>query len=78
MGWTCEWDEETRNAYSVLVGKPLGKCSHGRRRKRWEDNITVDLRGVRMKVGRSVDDSVQWRALILAVLTLRFPLHQFL
>jgi hypothetical protein len=35
---------EKRNAYRVLVGKPEGKRSRGRRRRRWEDNIKMDLR----------------------------------
>jgi hypothetical protein len=33
-----------RNAYSVLVGKPLGKRTLGRPRCRWVDNIKMDLR----------------------------------
>jgi len=32
---------ETRNAYSILVGKPEGKRPFGRRRRRWENNIRV-------------------------------------
>ncbi|KAJ4441039.1 hypothetical protein ANN_10888 [Periplaneta americana] len=35
---------EYRNAYSVLVGRPEGKRSLGRSRRRWEDNIKMDLR----------------------------------
>jgi hypothetical protein len=33
-----------RNAYRILVGKPEGKKPLGRPRRRWEDNIKVDLR----------------------------------
>jgi hypothetical protein len=33
-----------RNAYRVLVGKPEGKRPLGRRRRRWVDNIKIDLR----------------------------------
>jgi hypothetical protein len=36
--------EETRNAYSILVGKPEGKRPLGRPRRRWVDNIKMDLR----------------------------------
>jgi hypothetical protein len=36
--------EEKRNAYRVLVGKPEGKRQLGRPRKRWEDNLEVDLK----------------------------------
>ena len=37
---------ERRCAYSVLVGKPEGKRPLGRPRRRWEDNIEVDLQEV--------------------------------
>jgi hypothetical protein len=35
-----------RNAYNVLVGKPEGRRPLGRHRRRWEDNIRVDLRKI--------------------------------
>jgi hypothetical protein len=35
---------ETRNAYRILVGKPEGKRQLGRPRRRWVDNIKIDLR----------------------------------
>jgi hypothetical protein len=35
---------ERRNAYSILVGKSKGKKRLGRPRRRWEDNIRMDLR----------------------------------
>jgi hypothetical protein len=35
---------EVRNAYNILVGKPEGKRPLGRPSRRWEDNITMDLR----------------------------------
>ena len=38
--------EQSRNAYRVLVGKPEGKRPLVRSRRRWEDNIKMDLRGV--------------------------------
>ncbi|KAJ4443724.1 hypothetical protein ANN_05448 [Periplaneta americana] len=37
---------ESRNAYRVLAGKPEGKRPLGRPRRRWEDNIKMDLREV--------------------------------
>jgi hypothetical protein len=37
---------ERRGAYRVLVGKPEGKRLLGRSRRRWEDNITMDLQEV--------------------------------
>jgi hypothetical protein len=35
---------EITNAYTILVGKPEGKRPLGRLRRRWEDNIKMDLR----------------------------------
>jgi hypothetical protein len=37
---------ERKDAYRVLVGKPDGRRSLGRLRRRWEDNIKMDLREV--------------------------------
>jgi hypothetical protein len=37
---------EGRGAYRVLVGKPEGKRQLGRPRRRWEDNIKMDLQEV--------------------------------
>ncbi|KAJ4439141.1 hypothetical protein ANN_15098 [Periplaneta americana] len=41
---------ESRNAYRVLVGRPEGKRPLGRPRRRWEDNIKMDLREVGYKL----------------------------
>ena len=38
--------EQSRNAYRILVGKPESKRRLGRPRRRWEDNIKMDLREV--------------------------------
>ncbi|KAJ4429429.1 hypothetical protein ANN_21598 [Periplaneta americana] len=38
--------DESRNAYRVLVGRPVRKRPLGRPRRRWEDNIKMDLREV--------------------------------
>ena len=35
--------EEGRSAFKILTGKPTGKRPFGRRRRRWEDNIRMDL-----------------------------------
>jgi hypothetical protein len=37
---------EMKNAYYILVGKPEGKISLRRARRRWEDNIRMDLREI--------------------------------
>ena len=65
---------EMRSAYRVLVGKCEGKRPLGRPRRRWEDNIKMDLQEV---VCEGVDwielaqDRDRWRALVTAVMNLR-------
>ena len=60
--------------YRVLVGKPEGKKPLGKPRRRWEDNIKMDLQ----EVGRGgmawielAQDRERWRALVNAVMNLR-------
>jgi hypothetical protein len=43
MGGPCSTNGEKNNAYRLLVGKPEGKRPLGRRRRRWVDNIRLDL-----------------------------------
>jgi hypothetical protein len=47
MGGACSTNGEKRNEYRLLVGKPEGKIPLGRRRRRWVDNIGMDLGEVR-------------------------------
>ena len=49
--------EQSRNVYRVLVGKPVGKRPLGRPRRRWEDNIKMDLREVGCDPGEWIDNS---------------------
>ena len=68
--------EQSRNAYRVLVGKPEGKRPLGRPRRRWEDNIKIDLREVGCDPGEWIDlaeDRDQWRAYVTAVTNLCVP-----
>jgi hypothetical protein len=54
---------EERNAYRVLVGRPEGKKPLGRPRRRWEDNIKMDLGEIRIDGAnwiRLAQDRVQW------------------
>jgi hypothetical protein len=67
---------EKRNACRILVGKPGGKRPLGRPRRRWEDNIKMDLR----KIGWGGIDWIdltqnrdRWRALVNTVMNLRVP-----
>ena len=38
--------EEGRSAFKILTGSPTGKRPLGRRRRRWEDNIRLDLKRI--------------------------------
>ena len=67
---------DRRGAYRVLVGKPERKRPLGRPRRRWEDNIKMNLQ----KVGCGAMDWIElaqdrdrWRALVNAVMNLRVP-----
>jgi hypothetical protein len=46
MDRACSTNVEKRNTYRILVGKPEGKRPLGRPRRRWVDNIKMDLRDV--------------------------------
>jgi len=66
---------EGRGVHRVLVGKPDGKRPLGRPRRRWEDNIKMDLQEVGgggdwMKFAQDRD---KWRALVNTVMNLRVP-----
>ena len=65
-----------RNAYKVLVGKPESKRPFGRPRRRWEDNIKMDVREVGCDPRDWItpaEDRDQWRAYVRAVMNLRVP-----
>jgi transposase len=60
-------------SYRILVGKPVGKRPLGRPRRRWVDNIKMDLREDGMEWIDMAQDRDQWRALVNTVLNLRVP-----
>jgi hypothetical protein len=67
---------ERRGVYRVLVGKPEGKRPFGRLRRRWEDNIKIDLQEVGCGCMGSIDvvwDRDRWRALVNVIMNLRVP-----
>ena len=74
MGGACGAYGE--GVHRVLVGKPEGKRPLGRPRRRWEDNIKMDLQEVgggcedRMELAQDRD---RWRALVSTVMNLRVP-----
>ena len=62
--------------HRVLVGKPEGKRPLGRPRRRWEDNIKMNLQEVGGGCGDWIElaqDSDRWRALVSTVMNLRVP-----
>ena len=67
---------EERGVYRVLLGKPEGRRPLGRHRRRWVDNIRMDLQ----EVGRGcmdwiglVQDRDKWRTLVSAAMNFRVP-----
>ena len=67
---------ERRGVYRVLVGKPEGKRPLGRRRRRWEDNIKMDVQEVGRGCGNWMElaqDRARWRALVSTVMNFRVP-----
>jgi hypothetical protein len=78
MRWAghVAYKEEGRGVYRVFVGKRGRKRPLGRPRLRWEDNIKIDLQKIEcwgldwIEVGQDRD---RWRALVNAVMNLRFP-----
>jgi hypothetical protein len=74
MGGACSTNGEKRNAYKLLVGKPERKRPLGRPRRRWVDNIRMDLAEVGWGdldcIGLHQDRN-RWRALVNSVLNLR-------
>jgi hypothetical protein len=67
---------EGRGVYTVLVGRTEGKRPLGRPRRRWEDNIKMDLTEIGIYVAnyfQLAQDRVQWRACVNTVVNLRVP-----
>ena len=67
---------EGRGVHRVLVVKPEGKRQLGRPRRRWEDNIKMDLQEVRGDCGDWIElaqDRDRWRALVSTLMNLRVP-----
>jgi hypothetical protein len=72
----CSTNGEKRNACRILVGKPEGKLQLGRSRRRWVDNIKIDLREIGWDGMDWIDlaqDRDQWRVLVSAVMNFRVP-----
>ena len=64
--------EQSRNVSRFLVGKPEGERPLGRPRRRWEDNIKIDLRELGCDPGDWIALAEE-RAYVRAVMNLRVP-----
>jgi hypothetical protein len=74
VGGTCGTHGEGRGIYRILVGKPEGKRPLGRPRRRWEDNIKLDIREIGIDGANLIQlaqGRVQWRAFVNTVMKLR-------
>ena len=58
--------KEGRRTFKILTGKPTGKRPLGRHRRRWDDNIRMDLEEIGINAGN-------WRVLVNVALNLRVP-----
>ena len=68
--------EQGKRAFKILTGKPTGRRPLGRPRRRWEDNIRIDLEEIGVNSGNWVDsaqDRDYWRDLVNATVNLRVP-----
>ena len=74
MGWVCGAYGRGEGVYRVLVGKPEGRIPLGRPRRRWVDNIRMDLQemgcGYMDWIGLD-QDRERWRTLVSEVMNLR-------
>jgi hypothetical protein len=67
---------EKMNSYTILVGKPEGKRPLGSPRRKWVNNIKMDLRDIGSDDMDWIDlthDRDQWRALVSTVMNLLVP-----
>ena len=68
--------EEGRSAFEIFKGKPTGKRPFGRPRRRWEDNIRIDLQEIGIITRNwvvSAQDRDYWRVIVNVALNLRVP-----
>jgi hypothetical protein len=67
---------EGRGVYSVSIGRPEGKSPLGRPRRRWQDNIKMNLKEIGIDGVNWIQlaqDRVQWRVCVNTVMNLRVP-----
>jgi hypothetical protein len=72
VGGACSRNGGKEKCNRLLVGKPEGKRPLGRPRRKWVDNIKINLLGLGWGGGLAQDRD-KWRALVNAVMNLRVP-----
>jgi hypothetical protein len=68
--------EEGRSTFKILTGRPTGKRLLGKPRRRWKDNIDMDLKEIGVNTRNRVNSSQDmnyWGALVNEALNLRVP-----
>jgi hypothetical protein len=76
MRRACSTNGDKINLFRILVGKLEGKGPPGRPRRRWVDNVKMNLTEIEGGGMNCIDlaqDRVQWRALVNTVMNLRVP-----
>jgi hypothetical protein len=78
MRWTGHVARMKSNLYRTLVGKPEGRGPLRRPRRRWVDNIKIDLRAILVGLGgidwiNLAHDRYQWRTLVNTAMDFRGP-----
>ena len=76
MGRACSQNGGKLECFQNFKCKPTGKRPLGRPRRRWDDNIRMDLEDIGINAGNWIDsaqDIDYWRALVNAALNLRVP-----
>jgi hypothetical protein len=76
MGTVCSTKGEKKNTHRILVGKPEGKRSVGRTRRRWVENIKMNLRKIGLGDMNWIDmaqDKNKWRGFVNMIMNVRVP-----
>ena len=76
LRWTGHVARMEEGALKILTGKPAGMRPFGRPRRRWADNIRIDLKEIGISMRNWVDSAlgrVYWTALVKVTLNLRIP-----
>ena len=76
MSRTCSQNGRRQKRFQIVIGTPTGKRPLGRPRRRWEDNIGMNLKEIGINRRNWIDsaqDRYYWRVLLNAALNFRIP-----